>query len=66
MALVLGKPIAAITQDLGDIPSDTPNLKVIPYNDKLGDNNLARLLPRALRDTAADIEKQRQMRKTRR
>ena len=29
MALVLGKPIIAITQTLDDIPSDTPQLKVI-------------------------------------
>jgi hypothetical protein len=63
MALVLGKPIVAITQNLEDIPSDTPNLKFIPYNDKLGDDTLERLLPRALRDTAVDIESHRQSRR---
>lgn len=55
MALVLGKPIVAITQDLGDIPSDTQNVKVIPYSDRLNDTALKLQLPRALRDTAADI-----------
>ena len=55
MALVLGKPIVAITQNFDDIPSDTPNLKVIPYQDRLNDAALSQQLPRALKDTASDI-----------
>ncbi len=56
MALVLGKPIIAITQDKEDIPSDTPNLKYILYQDKLGDDSLKRQLPRAIQDTLYDIQ----------
>lgn len=35
MALVLGKPIVAITKNLEDRPSDTPQLKVITYEDSM-------------------------------
>lgn len=55
MALVLGKPIIAITQDKDDLPSDTPELKYILYSDKLGDDRLASALPGAIRDTILDI-----------
>ena len=57
MALVLGKPIVAITQSPDDIPSDTPNLKYIVYSDSLGDRTLPEQLPRALRDTISDIRR---------
>ena len=57
MALVLGKPIVAITQRKEDIPSDTPNLKCIVYNDKIGDKALHEQLPRAIEHTIADIER---------
>lgn len=32
MALVLGRPIVAITQSLDDLPSDTQNIKCIVYS----------------------------------
>ncbi len=60
MALVLGKPIVSITQDKEDIPSDTPNLKYILYNDALGDRSLETQLPGAIRDTVADLERARE------
>jgi len=55
MALVLGKPIIAITQDQTDIPSDTPNLKYIVYKNELG-NTALRNLPQKIKDTIADIQ----------
>jgi hypothetical protein len=55
MALVLGKPIIAITQSKDDIPSDTPNLKYIIYEDSLNDKALEERLPRALNDVISDI-----------
>lgn len=57
MALVVGKPIVAITQDPDDIPSDTPNLKYITYSDTMkGRNELkARLIP-SIETTIADIQ----------
>lgn len=58
MALVLGKPIIALTQDESDLPSDTPNLKIKKYR---GDANafmdLSDKLPRALVDTVDDIQR---------
>lgn len=58
MALVLGKPIVAITQSKEDIPSDTPNLKYLLYQDSLvGLNNLKKQLPKAVRDVVEDIER---------
>lgn len=56
MALVLGKPIIAITQDKDHIPSDTPNLKYIIYLNQLGDESL-RKLPKAIQDTISDIQR---------
>lgn len=56
MALVLGKPIVAITQDKDDIPSDTPNLKYIIYQDKLSDSALNKL-PKAIQETMFDIQR---------
>jgi hypothetical protein len=56
MALVLGKPIIAITQDKDDIPSDTPNLKYIIYQNQLGDGSLKKL-PKAIQDTITDIQR---------
>lgn len=64
MALVLGKPIIAITQSKDDIPSDTPNLKYIIYQDKLGDQSLRRQLPRAIRDIISDIQMMRTRRRS--
>jgi len=57
MALVLGKPIVAITQRAEDIPSNTPNLKYIVYADALNDKRLQVDLPRALANTIADIDR---------
>ena len=57
MALVLGKPVIAITQEPADIPSDTPNLKYILYENTLGDLTLQDQLPVAIRDTIIDIER---------
>jgi hypothetical protein len=58
MALVLGKPVIAITQDESDLPSDTPNLKFKKYR---GDANaymdLRDKLPRALIDTIEDVQR---------
>jgi len=64
MALVLGKPIIAITQRKEDIPSDTSSLKYILYNDKLGDASLRDNLPRAVEHTVGDIERIRSQRAT--
>jgi hypothetical protein len=55
MALVLGKPIVAITQEPSDIPSDTSNLKYLLYEDRLGDTALSDNLVRSVRDTMSDI-----------
>jgi hypothetical protein len=55
MALVLGKPIIAITQDQADIPSDTLNLKYIVYQNELG-NTALKKLPQKIRDTISDIQ----------
>lgn len=55
MALVLGKPIIAITQNPEDIPSDTPNLKYIVYQDSLkGLERLKSQLPRSVQTVIAD------------
>lgn len=56
MAIVLGKPIIAITQNEDDLPSDTPNLKYIKYSDSLSDKTLKDRLPVAIRDTVRDFE----------
>ena len=51
MALVLGKPVVAISQTLEDIPSDTPHLKVIRYDDTLqGVESLKEKMLKALVD----------------
>jgi len=56
MALVLGKPIVALSQDLADTPSDTPHLKVLKYeNSMAGKNILTNKLPRAIKDTHDDV-----------
>jgi hypothetical protein len=55
MAIVLGKPVVAITQDKADLPSDTPNLKYIEYPNQIGDKTLEQRLPRVLEDTVRDI-----------
>ncbi len=58
MALVLGKPIIAVTQDKADLPSDTPNLKYIEYPATIeGRAFLEAALPAALRDTIEDFAK---------
>lgn len=52
MALVLGKPIIAITQEEADLPTDTPNLKYIKYRGDINASlDLGRDIPNALRDT---------------
>ncbi|MBK6545716.1 MAG: hypothetical protein IPG12_10665 [Saprospiraceae bacterium] len=56
MAIVLGKPVIAISQNKDDIPTDTPNLKCIVYTDKLGDKILETKLPNAIRQTISDIQ----------
>jgi hypothetical protein len=55
MALVLGKPVVAITQNPEDIPTDTLNLKYLMYEDKLNDKALSQNLIRSIRDTMTDI-----------
>src|SRR5205823_6076608 len=62
MALVLGKPVIAITQRKEDIPSDTSNLKYIVCNDRLGDTALRDNLPRTVEHTVGDIERIRSQR----
>jgi hypothetical protein len=57
MALVLGKPIIAITQNKDDMPSDTPNLKYILYQSALGDRTLREKVPRAIEHTLADFRR---------
>lgn len=57
MALVLGKPVVAITQRKEDIPSDTPGLKYIIYKDKLGDTALRENLTRAIEHTVGDLDR---------
>jgi hypothetical protein len=58
MALVLGKPILAITQEEKDLPSDTPNLKYIKYRGDINaHHDLSKYLPRALADTIADFRR---------
>jgi len=56
MALVLGKPIVAITQSERDVPSDTPNLKWHQYRALAPLPDLERILPGAITGTIADIE----------
>ena len=56
MALVLGKPIVAVSQSLNDIPSDTAHLKVIQYEDSMaGTKAFAPRVLRAVVDRLADI-----------
>lgn len=60
MALVLGKPIVAITQNIDDTPSDTPHLKVLLYENTIkGRKNLSSKLPRAVADKTEDIARSR-------
>ena len=59
IALVLGRPVIAITQNPGDIPSDTSNLKYLVYEDSVGDRTLRDQLPNAIRDTISDIHRAR-------
>lgn len=56
MALVLGKPIVAITQSKDDIPSDTPNLKWILYDRTTIVKDLKDKLPSSIKTTKEDIE----------
>lgn len=54
MALVLGKPIVAISQSLDDMPSDTPQLKTILYQNTMsGTVSLSEKLLRAVADRIA-------------
>ena len=56
MALVLGKPIIAISQRLDDLPSDTPQLKTIIYEDSMpGTRALTDKLIRAVADRLDDL-----------
>jgi hypothetical protein len=61
MALVLGKPIVAITQHPEDLPSDTPHLKYIVYQNVLGDTALQSALRGAITNTVQDIERARRV-----
>lgn len=56
MALVLGKPVIAITQNETDLPSDTPNLKYLKYRGDINASlDLGKHLPKALADTIGDF-----------
>lgn len=56
MALVLGKPIIAISQSLTDVPTDTSNLKCILYGDSIGsDRKLQSNLIAAIRDRRTEF-----------
>jgi FixJ family two-component response regulator len=57
MALVLGKPIIAITQSSDDIPSDTPNLKYIVYKNTKADRTLEEKLVKAVKRGIEDAER---------
>ena len=57
MALVIGKPIIAISQEISDLPSDTPNLKCIFYENKKNDSNLERRLIPSIEQTINDINR---------
>lgn len=57
MAIVLGKPIIAITQNEKDIPSDVTNIKYIVYKDKLGDTTLQVALRKKIVDTLMQFER---------
>lgn len=58
MALVLGKPIIAITQSEQDLPSDTPGIKWKKYRgDAYALRDLSEKIPQSLRDTIADIRR---------
>jgi hypothetical protein len=57
MAIVLGKPIVAITQSKQDLPSDTPNLKYIEYTTNVWDKTLQTKLVKAIKDTLQDFQK---------
>lgn len=59
MALVLGKPIVAITQIKEDLPSDTPQLKYIAYSEKTVYQDLKQSLVRSIKDTREDIHRAR-------
>jgi hypothetical protein len=59
MALVLGKPIIAITQIKEDLPSDTPQLKYIAYSEKTVYSDLKQSLVRSIEDTREDIHRAR-------
>jgi hypothetical protein len=56
MAIVLGKPIIAITQSGEECPSDVRNIKYILYNLDHADHILEKELPKALRDTIQQVE----------
>jgi predicted nucleotide-binding protein len=56
MAIVLGKPIIAITQKQEDCPSDVRNIKYIVYPIDHADAVLKAELPKALRDTIEQVE----------
>src|SRR5262249_35858036 len=56
MALVLGKPVVALTQDLADLPSDTPHIKAIVYEDRMGGDESLRRLPQSIQDTISDLQ----------
>lgn len=57
MAIVLGKPIIAITQKQEDCPSDVRNIKYILYPLDHAEAVLRTELPKALRDTIQQVER---------
>lgn len=57
MAIVLGKPIIAITQNQDDCPSDVRNIKYVVYSADHAEHILEKELPKALRDTIEQVER---------
>lgn len=56
MALVLGKPLVVITQSREDVPSDTPQLKYILYDERQAYGVFEAQLHRAVETAIADMQ----------
>lgn len=59
MALVLGKPIVAITQIKEDLPSDTPQLQYLPYTMETAYLTFREQLVRKVEHTVEDLKRAR-------
>ncbi|MEM7316303.1 MAG: hypothetical protein AAF497_24485, partial [Planctomycetota bacterium] len=57
MALVLGKPIVAITQIKEDLPSDTPQLQYLPYTVETAFSTFREQLVRKVEHTVEDLKR---------